>query len=186
VAARTATKTVTSKVNEEKRAAVTSIAGIIREAKDLIFTDFRGLSVAQITELRNRLRSQNALYKVIKNSYARRALSELGLPETPEFLIGPTALVLIQADAGPSAKMILDFGRAASVKVKGGIIGGKVYTSEEVQALSKLPSRDQLISMLMSTMGGPIQNTAFILKAVIQKLISTVKAVAEAGSKEKT
>jgi len=172
----------TTKVNETKQNAVKEIKLLLENADDVLFTDFRGLSVAEITQLRNILREVETEYRVVKNNYTRIAMQEMGLPDVSGFLFGPTALALLRKEAGPVAKTILDFGRNASVSIKGGVVGGKVFSHDQVKALSALPSRDQLMALLMGTMNAPLQNLTNCLNGVMQKLVQTLKAIADKKS----
>ncbi len=169
----------TTKVNAAKTEAVDQIKSWFEESQDYIFTDYRGLTVHQITDLRSKLRAKSADYRVIKNRFAKIALSQLGLPEVDEYLSGPTAVALASNDSGPVAKELLDAGDEWPVVVKGAIIAGGVYDADQVKAYSKLPGRLELISMLMSTMNAPLQNLAYALNAVTTKLVRTVQAVAD-------
>jgi large subunit ribosomal protein L10 len=176
--------TKTQKINAKKQDAVNKIKEHFREVGDFIFTDFRGLNVPQITELRNTLRGNEADYRVLKNNYTKIAMRELGLPDTSEYLFGPTAVAMIKSDPGTVAKAIVNFARDSSVKIKGGLIEGKVLSFEEVKALSDLPSRDQLLAMLLSAMKAPVQNLASGLNGLMQKLVLTVKAVGDKKAQE--
>ncbi len=175
----------TKKINQRKQDAVAKIKELFSAAQDTIFTDFSGLSVEQITELRRKLKAQNNDYKVIKNNYTRLAMSELGLPDMHDCLIGPTAVAFVEKDAGPAAKAILDFASRSTVRVKGAVVGEKTFTVEGVQALSKLPGKEQLLAQLMSTMNAPIRNLAYVLNGVTGKLVQTIKAVGDKMSENK-
>ncbi len=94
----------TTKVNEAKQNAVKAIMTLFEKTNDVLFTDFRGLSVAEITQLRNTLRETETEYRVVKNNYTRIAMQEMGLPDVSGFLFGPTALALLRKEAGPVAK----------------------------------------------------------------------------------
>ncbi|HUV08905.1 MAG TPA: 50S ribosomal protein L10 [Spirochaetia bacterium] len=169
----------TTRINERKSNAVQSLVSFIKGGEDIIFTDFRGLNVEQITSLRNRLRDRQSEYRVVKNSYTKIAIAELGLPDVEEFLFGPTGIALSKKDAGPVAKVILDFSKESPVRVKGGIVGGRIFSPEEIIALSELPSRELLIAKLMATMNAPIQYFVYALNGVVTKLVRTLQAVAD-------
>lgn len=169
----------TTKINQRKQDAVEKIKELFESSRDVIFTDFSGLNVSQITELRNKLGQDNSEYRVIKNNYTRIAMSELELPDVGDYLIGPTALALVHSDAGPAAKSILNFAKETTVKVKGALVGGRILTANQIENLAKLPGRDQLIAMLMNAMNGPLQNLVYALKAVPEKLVRTLQAVAD-------
>ena len=173
-----------TKINEEKTGAVEELKKLFSQATDYIFTDYRGLTVAQITELRNKLREQHTAYRVIKNRVAKLALKDLGQPEVDELLTGPTAVALPEEESGPIAKILVDFGKDNPVEIKGGIIDGRVFGLKQMEAFSKLPTRDELIAKLMGTMNAPIQNLVYTLNAVPQKLVRVLQAVADKKQSE--
>jgi large subunit ribosomal protein L10 len=169
----------TQKIQPYKTEGVKKIKELIESSQDVIFTDFRGLNVAQITELRRSLQDKEAEYRVVKNSYARLALKELGFPFNEDFLIDPTALTLARSDIGPITKVLFDFTKDSTLKIKGGLVDGKLVSSTEVEAISKLPGRNELYAILMGTMNGPIANMVYALNGIVTKLVRTVQAVAE-------
>ncbi len=168
-----------TKIHQYKIDAVDEIKEAFKEVKDYIFTDFRGLTVSQITELRNKLREQNAEYHVIKNRKVKLAFRQMEFPDVAPMLVGPTALALSFDESGPVAKTIIDFGKETSVNVKGAIINGQVFDSGQVDSYSKLPTRDELIAKLMGTMKAPLQNLVYALNGVPQKLVRVLQAVAD-------
>lgn len=168
-----------TKLQEHKVKALDAIREKITQTKDFIFTDYRGLTVQQITDLRGKLRASDAEYRVVKNRYAKLAFQQLDMPDVASLLVGPTALALSQDDAGAIAKILFDFAREAPVGIKGAIVDGQVYDGSQTEALSKLPSRDQLISILMNTMQAPVQNLVYAMNGVAQKLVRVLQAVAE-------
>ncbi len=172
------------KIQDHKVKAIESIKGDFSNVKDFIFTDYRGLTVAQITELRNNLRKENAIYKVIKNRFAKIALKELNQPAVDEHLTGPTAVALSTEEAGPVAKALVAFAKNGVLKIKGGIIDGNVFDAEQMVAFSKLPTKPELIAKLMGTMKAPVQNMVYILHGVPQKLVRTLQAVADKKAAE--
>ncbi|WP_319416702.1 50S ribosomal protein L10 [Marispirochaeta aestuarii] len=169
----------TVKVQQHKTEAVEALKNQFKDISTYIFTDYRGLSVEQISDLRAKLREQQAQLKVVKNRFAKIALKELDRPDVGDILTGPTAVALPGDEAGPVAKTLIDFAKDTPLEVKGGIIEGMVYDFAQVEAFSKLPTKLELISMLMSTMKAPVQNLALVLNAVPQKLVRTLQAVAD-------
>lgn len=169
----------TAKLQQNKLDAIASLKEAFSGTQDFIFADYRGLSVQQITELRNKLREKGATFKVIKNRYAKIALNELEYPDVSEFLVGPTAMTMTEADSGAAAKVLFEFSSDTSVSVKGAIINGNVFDFDQVEEYSKLPTRDELIAKLMSAMNGPLMNLMYTLQAVPQKLVRTLQAVAD-------
>ncbi|MCF7914165.1 MAG: 50S ribosomal protein L10 [Spirochaetaceae bacterium] len=173
-----------TRVNKEKTDAVNQLKEMFQESADYIFTNYRGLSVSQISELRNKLREEDTALRVVKNRYAKIALKELERPEVDDLLIGPTAVALPRKEAGPAAKILVEFGKENPVEIKGGIIGGDVFDVLQMEAFSKLPTRDELIAKLMGTMNAPIQNFVYTLNAVPQKLVRVLQAVADKKQEE--
>jgi len=169
----------TQKIQQYKSDAVRALKEVIQRSPALIFTDYRGLNVAQITELRRALRKRQAEYKVVKNSYAKIALKELGMPFEEAFLNDPTAIAMTRADIGPIAKALFDFSKESALKVKGGLIEGQVLKSAAVEAISRLPGRQELLAMLVGTLEATIRGLLYALNAVGAELVGTLRAVAE-------
>jgi len=159
--------------------AVNKIKKMIQSSENLIFADFRGLNIAQITELRRQLRESDAEFRVIKNNYTKLAISELGLPAADEFLIDPTALTLTEKNYSQTANVLVKFARDSTLKIKGGLIDGNIFSAEQVAELSRLPGKEQLIAMVMSAVNAPLTNLMYALQGVPLKLVRTLKAVAE-------
>ena len=159
------------KILNQKKEEVKKLAEEMKEAKLILLTDYRGINVTDVTELRTNLRNANATYRVIKNNITRRALQEAGIEGLDEQLEGPTAVVLGKEDYLEPAKAIYNFVKANDFyKIKGGVIEGKVMTAEEIIAIAKLPSRDTLLSMLAGALLANIQKFAVALDQVrIQK-----------------
>ena len=154
-------------------------------APDFIFTDYRGLTVEQITNLRKQLRAKDATFRVVKNNFARLAFEQLSAPDVSSYLTGPTAIAIAPKDANEVAKALIDFIREApTLKVKGGLVADTVYDSAQIEAFSKLPGKLQLVSMIMSCANGPARNLAAALNDVNARLVRTVKAVADKKAEE--
>ncbi len=167
------------KIQPAKLEATAKLKGEIAAKPDLIFSDFRGLSFPQMTELRAKLGETDAAYRVVRNSVARIAIKEAGLPDASGLLTGPTALAFLGRDPGAAARILLDFAKGAPLQVKGGVIGGKMFAVTEIEALSRLPGRDQLLAMLMGTMQAPMRNMMYVMNGVMSKLVRTLAAVAD-------
>jgi len=172
---------VAKKLQDAKVASIGRIKDTFSVAQDFIFTDYRGLTVEQITNLRKQLRGKGAQYRVVKNNFARIAFQQLSAPdEVAAYLTGPTAIAIAPKDANEVAKIIMDFTREAPVlHIKGGLLGKDVYNAQQIAAFSRLPGRLELISMLMSVMNGPARNLAAALNDVPARLVRTVKAIAD-------
>jgi len=167
------------KVQQYKVEAVQKLKGWFTESPDLIFSDFRGLTFPQMTDLRAKLGDRKTPYRVVRNAFAKIALKESGLPDASAMLEGPTALAFLGADPGPGAKVVVDFMKGTPLKVKGGIVGGRLYSVKEVEALSRLPSRGALLGQLMGTMNAPLTHLMYAMNGVASKLVRTLAAVAE-------
>ena len=155
------------KIINQKKEEVSKLAAQMKEAKLILLTDYRGINVSDVTDLRTSLRNINADYKVIKNNITRRALAECGLDGLDEALEGPTAVIMTNEDYLEPTKVIYNFSKNNDYyKIKGGIIEGKVMTAEEIITLAKLPSREQLLSMLAGALLGNISKLAVALDQV--------------------
>ena len=174
----------TTKLQQFKIDAVDDLKNDFKSAKDCIFADYRGLNVEEITALRNKLRENGALFKVVKNRYVKIAMRDLEMPEVGDQLTGPTAMTLTADEAGPAAKILVEFSGSSTLTVKGGIIDGQVFDGAQIGQFSKLPSKNELLSMLMSAMNGPVQSLLYALQAVPQKLVRTLKAFADKKAAE--
>ena len=171
------------KIINQKKEEVLNLAAKMKEAKLVLLTDYRGITVDDVTSLRKDLRNANAEYKVIKNNITRRALAEAGIEGLEDKLVGPTAIIMSNEDYLEPAKAIYEFTKANDFyKIKGGVIEGKVMTAEEIITLAKLPSRETLLSMLAGALLGNISKFAVALDQVrIQKEEnSTAETTAEA------
>ncbi|MCL1836389.1 MAG: 50S ribosomal protein L10 [Treponema sp.] len=171
---------VAKKIQESKTKAIGQLKESFGVSEDFIFTDYRGLTVEQITNLRKNLRAKEVEYKVIKNNYARLAFEQLSLPDVSSCLVGPTAVAIAPKDSSEVAKILFDFARETpALKVKGALVAGTLYDKVQTEAYSKLPGRLELISMLMSVMNGPARNLAAALNDVPSRLVRTIKAIAD-------
>jgi large subunit ribosomal protein L10 len=171
---------VAKKIQDSKTKAVAELKDAFGTSKDFIFTDYRGLTVEQITNLRKHLRAKEARYTVVKNNFARIAFEQLSAPDVSAYLTGPTAVAIAPRDSNEAAKILFDFAKEApALKVKGALVGDSVYSIAQTEAFSKLPGKLELISMLMSVMNGPARNLAAALNDVPSRLVRTLKAVGD-------
>ena len=154
-----------------KKEQVTKLAEEMKEAKLILLTDYRGINVENVTNLRKDLRNQNAEYKVIKNNITKRALETCGIKELDSALEGPTAVIMTNEDYLEPTKTIYEFTKKNDYyKIKGGVIEGKVMTTEEIITLAKLPSRQDLLSMLAGALLANVSKLAVALDQVkVQK-----------------
>ena len=154
-----------------KKEEVSKLAEKMKEAKLVLLTDYRGINVEDVTSLRTELRNAKAEYKVIKNNITKRALAECGITGLDEVLEGPTAVIMTNEDYLEPTKAIYKFSKENDFyKIKGGVVEGKVMTAEEIITLAKLPSRQDLLSMLAGSLLANISKFAVALEQVrVQK-----------------
>ena len=155
---------------ELKKQKVSDFANELKDAKSIIFVDYRGLTVAEDTLMRKSFRSENVKYRVFKNTLFKLALKEIGVTDFDEkFFEGTTAAVFSNDEVAPArlfCKSQKDFNK---MEVKFGIVNGKIMNKNEVEALSKVPSKDVLIAMLLGTLQGPISAFARALNQIAEK-----------------
>ena len=155
------------KIIAQKEKEVNELAEKIKAAKIVLLTDYRGITVDSVTGLRADLRKSNTEYRVIKNNITRRALEKCEYTGLEDLLEGPTAVIINNEDYLDTAKTIYEFTKANDFyKIKGGIIDGKVMTTEEIVTLAKLPSKETLIGMLAGALLGNISKLAVALNEV--------------------
>jgi large subunit ribosomal protein L10 len=174
---------VAKKIQDGKTKAIAELKGALETSRDFIFTDYRGLTVEQITALRKQLRAKEARYTVVKNNFARIAFEQLSAPDVSAYLAGPTAVAIAPMDSNEAAKILFDFAREVpALRIKGALVGDAVYTAAQAEAFSKLPGRLEPVSMLMSVMNGPARNLAAALNDIPARLVRTLKAVGDKKS----
>ena len=162
------------KVNEATIAKKAELVDVytkkMADAASIVVADSRGLTVDQDTQLRKQLREAGVEFKVVKNSILRRAAEKAGLEGLSEAFSGPSAVAFSNEDVVAPAKVLADFAKEAeNLEIKAGVIEGKVSSKEEIQAIASLPSREGLLSMLLSVLQAPVRNVALAVKAVAEK-----------------
>ncbi len=146
---------------------VDELAEKINKAKVVLLTDYRGINVEDVTGIRAKLRGVNTEYRVIKNNITRRALDKCGFEGLDDLLEGPTAVILGYDDYLDASKIIYEYAKDnENYKIKGGIIEGKVVSTEEIITLAKLPSRETLIAQLAGALLGNVTKLAVALDQV--------------------
>lgn len=159
------------KVLSEKKAYVEELAAKIKESTAGVIVDYKGISVADDTKLRRELREAGVDYAVVKNTMLRFAISGLGYTEMENALEGTTAIAISKEDPIAAAKVLGKFAEASKGKfsIKAGYMEGKPMSGDEVTALSKLPGKQELLSMLCSALQGNIRGLAVALNAIAEK-----------------
>jgi len=155
---------------EQKKVLVEEITNKLKNSVTAVVVDYRGLNVAEVTELRKQLREAGVEFKVYKNTLTRRAAEAAGLSELSGVLTGPNAIAFSSEDAVAPAKIINEFAKThEALEIKAGVIEGTIATAEDVKALAELPSREGLLSMLLSVLQAPMRNFALAVKAVAEQ-----------------
>jgi large subunit ribosomal protein L10 len=159
-----------AKILAEKQLAVSEIAEKLKNSKCTIVTDYRGLNVSQVTQLRKSLREAGVEFTVLKNSLTRRATANAELTELDQYLTGPTAIAFSTGDIVAPAKILTEFAKKNDkMSVKAGVVEGSVVGNDQIKALAELPSKEGLLSMLLSVLQAPVRNFALAVKAVAEK-----------------
>jgi large subunit ribosomal protein L10 len=163
---------------KEKEIAVQELTDKINKNKSVVLTEYQGLTVAEISELRAKLRPLGCEYKVIKNTLSKIALKNAGLEEFSKLFSGPTAIAIEQGDPVAPAKILIDFSKEhAKLKIKAGLLGDKILSSDEIKSLASLPSREVLLAKLLGTMNAPITGLVNVLQGNIRNLVYVLEAV---------
>ena len=155
---------------ELKQPIVEAISADIKDAQSVVIVDYRGLTVAQDTELRKQLREAGVVYKVCKNTMMKRAFEGTEFEGLSNVLEGPSAIAISKEDATAPARIICNFAKEADkLEVKGGVVEGTVYDVEGIKEISSIPSREELLSRLLGSMQSPITNFARVIKQIAEK-----------------
>lgn len=156
-----------SAIIEQKKQLVDEIKEKFQSSVSTVVVDYRGLTVGQVTELRKQLREAGIDFKVYKNTMTRRAAEAANLEGLNDALTGPNAIAFSADDVVAPAKILNEFAKKnEALEIKAGVIEGNITSVEEVKALAELPSREGLLSMLLSVLQAPIRNLALATKAV--------------------
>jgi large subunit ribosomal protein L10 len=162
----------------EKVAVVTEVREKLSSADAAIISEYRGMSVKSLSELRRKLTAAGGEHKVYKNTLARRAAQEVGIDGLDELLVGPTAITFVRGDAAAVAKALRDHAKANPLLVlKGGVVGGRAVTAADVEALADLPSREVLLAQIAGALQAPLVKTAGLLQALPRNLAYGLKAL---------
>lgn len=168
------------KAIEAKKQIVFDVKEKMEQSKGMVFYDYRGLTVSEVTELRNKFREAGVEYRVIKNSMLKRAADMLEIEGLNEHLSGPTAVAFGFEDPVAPAKVLVEYTKKLKkTEIKTGVLEGKVIGLDEINNLADLPSREQLLGMLAGTLNAPITGFARSLHGIIAKLGYALNAVKE-------
>ena len=159
-----------AKVLDIKKQAVANMVEKLKKAQSGILVDYRGLTVSEDTDLRNKLREAGVEYKVVKNTLTRFAANEVGFEELDPVLNGPTSLALSYEDPVAPAKIIAEFAKGnEKLEIKSGFLDGKVISLDEIKQLASTPSKDVLLAKLLGSLNSPVSSLARVLQAIVDK-----------------
>jgi len=155
---------------ELKQPVVQAIADDVKDAASVVLVDYRGLTVAQDTELRKQLREAGIIYKVCKNTMMKRAFEGTEFAALDEHLEGPSAIAISKDDATAPARILAKFAKdAKALELKAGVVEGEAYDQAGLQALASIPSREELLSKLLGSLQSPITNLARVLNQIAEQ-----------------
>lgn len=155
---------------KSKQAEVDVLVEKFESAASFVVVDYRGLTVAEVTDLRKQLRDAGVDMRVVKNTLLRRAAAAAGIEGLEDVFVGPTAVAFSEEEVVAPAKIMVEFAKDAPIlEVKGGYMEGKVVSVETIEEVAKLPDREGLLSMLLSVLQAPVRNAALVFKAVAEQ-----------------
>lgn len=170
-----------SAARAEKQKQVAELAEKLERAQAVVLVDFRGMSVGESSELRNRLRQHGVEFKVVKNTLAQRAAEQVGLEGVEGVFVGPTAMAFAYDDPVAPAKELTRFHKeAGKPQIKGGILGGRFVGQDEVDRLAALPGREELIGRVVGGAAAPLYGFAAVTSGLLRNLVYVVDAVRRA------
>ena len=165
---------------QAKAAVVDEIKEKLQNAHSVVIIDYRGLTVDEVTNLRNQMRAAGVEYKVLKNTMIARAAKDLGIEGTEAMLEGPTAVAFGMQDAVSPAKIIVEFAKKTKkTEIKGGLLEGKVIGVDQVKYLASLPSKEELIAKMLGSLNAPITNFVGVLAGVPRAFVCALNAIKE-------
>ncbi len=165
---------------EKKEELVAQYASLLSSSEVTIWTNYSGLTVSKLSDLRNQLRRYGVEIHITKNTLTRRAVEQCGLPTPVEYLVGPTAIAFLGDTIAGPAKTLVDFaGASKEFKIKGGVTGNAILTTAQVSELARLPSREVLLAQVLSGLQAPISGLVNVLAGTLRSLLYVLKAHAE-------
>jgi len=164
----------------EKEAVVKELTDKFSGAKSLVITDYLGLNVAEMTELRSKLRDAGVEFKVVKNTLATIAANDVEMEEMTEYFSGPTAIAFGEDDAVSPAKVLVEFAKDHEVlEVKAGLLNGEIISKEKVESLAEIPSREELLAKAFASMKAPLSGLVNVLQGNIRGLVQVLNQIKE-------
>jgi large subunit ribosomal protein L10 len=168
---------VSATPKEAKVEKIGEIKGALEGATGFVLTDYRGLKVGELQELRRRLRPRGIEYRVVKNTLFAIAATEQGTPEVKTLFSGPTAIALTRSDEVELARGIIEEARTLKgLRIYGGVLRGQVVGAEDISALAALPGRAQLQATIVGVLEAPLSQLVATLAAPLRELVATIQA----------
>jgi len=168
------------KILEKKKAVVSELSEKIKNAKAIVFADYRGLTVEQDTDLRNALRKAGVEYSVVKNTLTKLAANENGLNELEPHFNGPTSMAISNSDVIAPAKILTEYSKKyENLQIKIGVVEGKIFDVESIKALAALPPKEEMLAKALGSMKAPITGFVNVLNGNIRGLVVALNAIAE-------
>jgi len=162
---------------ETKEARVAQYQQLVGDSQAFILTEYKNLTMKQLNDLRGQLRGVGASYHVTKNTLLQLALQQMGRPTLDAMLEGPTAVGYLGGDFAAGIKVLLQFAEdSKAIEVKGGLMGDRALSADDVVVLSKLPGREELLAQLLSRLQGPMYGLVSVLNGPIRGLLYALKA----------
>ena len=170
-----------AKVLESKKAVVDALTGKVKEATSVVFVDYKGITVAQDTELRKQFREAGVEYSVVKNTLTNFAAKDAGY-DFAEVLNGTTAMASTTGDPIAPARIVCEFAKKNknTLSIKGGVVEGSVLTADQLNGFGELPSKNALVASVLGTFLAPISSLAFVLDQIREQKEGGAPATAEA------
>ncbi len=164
----------------EKEEEISSLSAKLKKSKGLLLAEYRGLKVSEFNEIRKELKNNAAQMQVVKNRLVKKAIAQTPWANLESHFRGPLAVVFSEQDPVVISKILSKFSETyISLKLMAGSLGGDVLTAKDIQALAKLPSKEELYAKMLGTLQAPLTGFMRILQAVPQKLVVALKAISE-------
>ncbi len=165
----------------EKENVISGLTETIEASNATLYTNYRGLSVSEVTELRKKLREVDAEFHIVKNTLFKRAAEgKLPMGELEQHLTGPTAIGFAKGDAVAATKALLDFMKDhKEMELKAGVVDGRLFNSDQLTALSKLPAKEVLIAQFLGQLNAPISAFVGTLGGIVSNFVYTLQAIAD-------
>ena len=172
---------------DSKKEILKDLIAKLKESKGVVLTDYQGMNVSQISSLRNELKEKKVEFKIVKNTLIEKASKELNVDDLTKDLIGCTAMAFCSDDGIAPAKLLKEYFKKNKIdlKIKSGLIDGRVFSPEKIIEIASLPSKDVLIAQMINGVKSPLYSLVFILQGPLRGLIYTLEAVKKQKEKAK-